>query len=452
MVKTRKSVQIDDKIYQITTLVAGDFKLNEVLDKLAKAAVEATGTEACSIRLLDEEADDLKMCSSYGLSQEYRNKGVVSKNDAVIRAAFAGEAIVINDMRIEKIVKYKEAARKEGLVSQLTVVMRFKSKPIGVLRLYRKKLMPFEAGDVTLARLVASQCATAITNARLYSEAIEGARIAEQMKFAGDIQRRMIPEEAPKIPGLDIAGIYQPCFEVGGDLYDFIKLDDQNLLVVIADVIGKGIPAAIMMSMFRGTIRAYSHGGLKRHSLVEIIQDLNKIACAECRDGEFITLFIAYINVEDMTIKYCNCGHEPALLFRNNNVIELADGGLVLGVLPDTEYVATDLKLHKKDLVLCYTDGLIDAVNFEGETWGKDNMVDVAKQFTQHSSETFIKNILAYRRRFVGLARQIDDTSMVAVKIKNDNEVLKPKSKTKLKAIEKAIKKKNKQYQKTTGE
>jgi transcriptional regulator with GAF, ATPase, and Fis domain len=222
--RTKKQIERDEQIYQLTTLVAGDVSLQEVLDKLAEAAVKITGVKACSIRLLDEEAGDLRMRSTYGLSEEYRNKGVVSKHDSVIKAAFAGEAVVLDDVRVDERVKYKEAAIKEGLVSQLTVVMQFRRKAIGVLRLYSPKPKRFDQDDIGVARAVASQCAAAITNARLYAEAIEGARIAEQMRLAGIVQRRMIPEKAPLMPGLDISAAYIPCFDIGGDLYSFFQL------------------------------------------------------------------------------------------------------------------------------------------------------------------------------------------------------------------------------------
>ncbi|MGB2864056.1 MAG: GAF domain-containing protein, partial [Sedimentisphaerales bacterium] len=187
--KTKRQIERNEQIYQLTTLVAGDFSLQEVLDKLAEAAVKTVGVKACSIRLLDEDAGDLEMRSTYGLSEEYRNKGVVSKNDPVVKAAFAGEAVVLDDMRVDGRVKYKQATIREGLVSQLTVAMHFKGKAIGVLRLYSPKPMHFDEDEINLARAVASQCAVAITNARLYAKAIDGARIAEQMRLAGLIQR-----------------------------------------------------------------------------------------------------------------------------------------------------------------------------------------------------------------------------------------------------------------------
>ena len=320
----------DRQIYRIGSMVAGTFKLGEVLDKLARAAVEVTRTKACSIRLLDNEAGELKMSSTFGLSQEYRNKGVVSKNDPVIKAAFEGHPVVVNDMRDDKRVKYPLAAAKEGIVSQLTVAMTFMDRPVGVLRLYSPKPKSFNEDDIYIARLVAAQCAVAITNAKLYSKAIEGAQMAQQMRLGAAIQRRMIPTKLPQIPGLDIAAIYQPCFQVGGDLYDVIQVNDHTVAVAIADVIGKGIPAALMMSMLRGTIRAYADGGYQRHTVAEIVTKLNNVAIRECRNGEFITMFIANIDVKKKTITYCNCGHEPALLFRGRKVLELAKGGMVL--------------------------------------------------------------------------------------------------------------------------
>ncbi|MCK4753192.1 MAG: SpoIIE family protein phosphatase [Planctomycetes bacterium] len=415
--KTKKQIERDEQIYDLSTLVAGAFSLQEVLDKLAEAAVKVTEVKACSIRLLDEGASELKMRSTYGLSEEYRNKGVVSKNDPVVKAAFTGEAVVLDDMRVDGRVKYKEATIKEGLVSQLTVAMQFRDKAIGVLRLYSPQPKHFEEDEIALARVVASQCAVAITNARLYAKAIEGARIAEQMRLAGVIQRRMIPQEAPHMSGLDIAATYIPCFDVGGDFYDFVPLTDSCFAVVIADVIGKGIPAAIMTSSFRGALRAYADCEDNKNAIENIINKLNKTACLECRDGEFVSLVYAAFDVTTRAVTYCNCGHEPPVLIRDGQIIELEKGGLVLGIESQTEYEIGTLELKESDCLLFYTDGLTDAANFEGQLWGRENFLETAKKFVAGSAEQMIKNILGYRRRFVGLTSQVDDTSIVAIKV-----------------------------------
>ena len=415
--KSKRQIERDEQIYQITTMVAGDFELQEVLDRLAAAAVKITKTKNCSIRLLDDESGELNMRSTFALSAEYRNKGPVSKEDPVIKAAFAGEAVVLDDMRVDSRVKYPQAAIKEGLISQLTVAMTFRNKPIGVLRLYSPGPKRFDEDAIALARLTAGQCAIAITNAKLYSQALEGARMAEQMRLGAVIQRRMIPEKAPCVCGLDIAAIYQPCFQIGGDLYDFIQIDDHTIGIAIADVIGKGIPAAMMMSMFRGTIRAYADGGHDRHTFGDIIQKLNKVALRECRDGEFITMFMCHIDIEAMKMTYCNCGHEPALHISDGQITELDSGGLVLGIMKDTEHKAETIALKDGDTILLYTDGLIDAMNFDNELWGKERMLEAVADCLSCPADQLVRNILGYRRRFVGLARQIDDTSIVAVRL-----------------------------------
>ena len=415
----KRKQQLVSDVYDITTMVAGDFSLREVLDKLAEMAVKVTEVSACSIRLLDESANELRMRSTYGLTEAYRNKGVVSKDDAVIKEAFKGKAVVINDMKNDDRIKYPLAATKEGLVSQLTVAMTFKDKPIGVLRLYSTKQRYFDDNDVAMARLVASQCAIAITNARLYSAAIEGSQIKEQMRLAGVIQRRMLPKKAPEIAGLDIAAIYQPCYRVGGDLYDFIQIDENRFAVVIADVIGKGVPAAIMMAMFSGGLRAYikSWGCDGVDCVSKIVKNLNETACKECRDCEFITLFFAIVDVQSMSMTYCNCGHEPTIQLRKGKLFDLDEGGLVLGVLEDAVHNVSTLKLQSGDMFLFYTDGLLDAVNFEGDYWGREKLDGVLRKYNGWSAERTVKNVLRYRRRFVGLAPQVDDTSIVCIKV-----------------------------------
>lgn len=438
--KSKKEIERGEQLYQLTSLVAGEFSLQEVLDKLAEAAVHIIGVKACSIRLLDEDTNDLRMRSTYGLSEEYRNKGEVSKTDPVVRAAFEGQAVVVDDMRNDPRIRYREATVKEGLVSQLTVAMTFRKKSIGVLRLYSPSPMHFDDDDINLARSVASQCAVAITNARFYAEAIAGARMAEQLRLAGIIQRRMIPETLPDICGLDLAAEYVPCSDVGGDFYDFLPLGDNRLAIVIADVMGKGMPAAMMMSWLRGAVRAYTDTFYQEMMAKDMTDDpaedialneayirravakFNRMACRECRDGEFITLFYAILDCRSNTITYANCGHEPTLLLRDGTSRDLNVGGLVLGVMPETRYSIETIELRDKDCLIFYTDGLIDAVDFEGRLWTRDQMIRAAQKCVTCCADHIAKNVLRYRRRFVGLAPQLDDTSMIVVRVGSRSE------------------------------
>jgi sigma-B regulation protein RsbU (phosphoserine phosphatase) len=179
-----------------------------------------------------------------------------------------------------------------------------------------------------------------------------------------------------------------------------------------------------MTSSFRGALRAYSeyHGG--SDGMLEIVRRLNKMACKECAAGEFISLFYGIIDVSKKNITYCNCGHEPPALYRNKHVVDLDKGGLVLGILPNAEYQSETVQLNENDYLLFYTDGLIDAANFDGDTWGRDRLLKTFGKCHLGSASQMINNILAYRRRFVGLARQVDDTSMVVVRVAKPSDPL----------------------------
>jgi sigma-B regulation protein RsbU (phosphoserine phosphatase) len=145
------------------------------------------------------------------------------------------------------------------------------------------------------------------------------------------------------------------------------------------------------------------------------------MACEECSAGEFISLFYGIIDAEKRTITYCNCGHEPPALFRERRIIDLNKGGLVLGVMAHAEYQSETIQLKDDDSLLFYTDGLIDASNFDGDTWGRERLLKTFNKCHIGSAGQVINNILAFRRRFVGLARQVDDTSLVVVRVSKTN-------------------------------
>ena len=171
------------------------------------------------------------------------------------------------------------------------------------------------------------------------------------------------------------------------------------------------------MSCFRVAVKAYVDIESEDATILEIIEKLNLMVCGECTNGEFITFFYAVIDAEKKNITYCNCGHEPTVLLRDGKKYEFEKGGLVLGIDPQTEYEIGTVELKNGDGLIFYTDGLIDSVNYDGDFWGKENMLKTALDFNSASAELMIRNILSYRRRFVGLANQIDDTSIVIVKV-----------------------------------
>ncbi len=402
-------------VYETTRLLTSPMDLPQVLEIVVRTVAESLGVHAAGLRLLDKETGMLVLKATYGLSDDYKSKGpVTAKESELNQKALCGQAIVVEDMRTDPHFKrHHDAIIREGVISNLSIGLLFKNKGIGILRLYSKTLRRFSPEDISLARTVASQSASAIVNARLYREALEGERIARQIKLAGEVQRHLIPLTPPDVSGLDLAGIYVPCHDVGGDFYDMIPLSENRLVLAIGDIMGKGIPASLKMATLRSSLRAYSE---TITSMEELITRVNRMFYHDIELGEFATMFCAFYNSNTAELSYCNCGHEPPILIRNNEVIDLDQGGLVLGVDQNASYSPTQITLESGDMIVMYTDGLGEALNFEREMFGRNRIVNAARATIDMPAHQAAKSILWLMRKFTGLTKRFDDTAIVVLK------------------------------------
>ena len=255
----------------------------------------------------------------------------------------------------------------------LSVGMRYKGRAIGVLRVYTAQEQLFSPLKIDLLKAVAAQAAAAIENARLVAETLAAQALEKQVQMAADVQQRMIPQTPPKIPGLDLAAVYVPCFELGGDFYDFIPLQSDNVGLVMADVAGKGVPASLIMASVRAALRAQVDNV---YYLYEVMRRINLMVHRDTRPGEFVTLFYGVLDTRTKRFTYCNAGHPPALLLRDGKVSELRGDNMVLGVDPTEDYHQAIIDLKSGDLVLLYTDGLTDAMNFKQQTFGRQRLIE----------------------------------------------------------------------------
>ena len=404
-----------DSVHKTSTLLTGPMDLQQVLEVVVKTVAQTIGADAAGLRLLDQEKRELVLKATYGLSQAYIDKGPVTAGESLLNnSALDGQAIVVQDMRSDpQFVKYHDEIIEEGLISCLTIGLRYREKGIGILRLYSKQKRGFSQIDISTAQIVASQSAAAIINARLYAESLESERMARQVRLAGVVQRHLIPHKPPVIAGWQLAGIYVPCYDVGGDFYDFVEISPDRLLINMGDVMGKGIPASLVMASLRSSLRAYA---AQFEDLTRMVSRANRMFCHDAEVGEFATLFCALIDIQAGILTYCNCGHEPPLLIRDGKVIELAQGGTVIGLSPETDYVSTTIQLRPDDMIVMFTDGLADAFNFQHESFGRKRIVQAALDSAQMPAEQAAKNILWLMRKFAGLTTRYDDTALVVLK------------------------------------
>jgi sigma-B regulation protein RsbU (phosphoserine phosphatase) len=369
-----------------------------------------------SIRLLDEQTGELVIQAVSNLSAEYINKGPVTlERNSIDESAMAGEVVYIRDVRVDPRTRYPEQARREGIVSGLVAGMIYHGKPIGVIRVYSAEEKSFDSFDMSLLRVMATNAAAAIVHARLMAEALEGERHARQLRLAADVQRRMLPATPPSTPHAELASLYEPSLELSGDLCDFLDLSDSRCGLVIADVAGKGVASALLMASIRGALRTLARAP---QSIDQAITAVNVHLCQDTLIGDFATLFYGELSADGTTLDYCNAGHDPPLLLRDGQITELSSSGFPIGIVPDATYAAERIELRPGDVLLLYTDGAVDALTFQGECFGRARLRDSLLRYADQPTERLVQQILWDIRRFIGLARQSDDITLIAARIK----------------------------------
>ncbi len=402
-------------VSNVSMMLAEARDLPRVLQRTVQAVSEIMGTKAASIRLIDQDNDELVIKAVHNLSQAYLEKGPIrlSKSAIDLVALSPVGYCYVRNLGADERVLYPADAQREGIVSFLSVGMRYKGKAVGALRVYTDQEQTFSQLRINLLKAVAAQAAAAIENARLLTETLEAEALEKQVRMAADVQQRMIPHTPPRVPGVDFASVYVPCFELGGDFYDFIPLPYENTGLVIADVSGKGVPASLIMASVRAALRAQVDN---LYYLYEVVHRLNLMLCRDSQATEFVTLFYGVLDTSNRRLTYCNAGHPPGLLLRNGKIIELTSENMVLGVDPEQTYSQSIIDLRSDDVLLLYTDGLTDAMNFQQETFGRQRLIEAFKKGGA-TAEIIAQNILWDMRRFVGLTKRTDDVTMMVARM-----------------------------------
>jgi sigma-B regulation protein RsbU (phosphoserine phosphatase) len=402
-------------VYDITALMAGTSDVREVLRTAAESVAKVLRVKACSIRLLDEATGALAIAAGYNLSPEYLGKGPVRvEENPIDEAALNGKMVYIADVSNDPRIRYPAQAQKEGLVSGLVTGMVFRNRPVGVIRVYTGEPHVFSAFEASLLRAVGAQAAVAIENSRLTDQAIQAEILKRQIGMAAEVQRRMVPAEAPRHTRLAFGTVYEPTYALGGDFYDFLGLPDGRIGVAIADVVGKGIPASLLMASVRSALRVWAYS---EHTIEEAVAGVNRQLCRDTLMQEFVTLFYGVFSADGGTLTYCNAGHDPPLLARGGRITQLDAGGMLVGTVPEATYQSAVVTLEPGDAVLLYTDGAVDAMNFIDERFGRERLAESFVRYTALRAEAIAPNVLWDVRRFIGLADQVDDITMVSVKV-----------------------------------
>ncbi len=404
-------------LYRLTAEFTGVRDLQGVLDLVTRTVVDVLQAKSCAIRLLNDDRNELIVKAMSNLSPEYLDKGPILLSESLIDQEVLSElkSVVVDDYTVDARVVYPREAMREGIVSALCCPMVYQGRAEGVLRIYTSQKREFDWFTISLAEAIASEAAAAIVNSRLNEEALRASNMQRHMRMAATVQRRMIPDEAPHVPGFDFGTVYVPCFDLGGDFYDFFDLGDNALGISVCDVAGKGVRASLLMASVRASLRAHA---ADIYELSEVIEKVNRDLCTSTEVGDFATLFYGILDTNTREFTYVNAGHVSPLLVRDGKVRRLSRGGMVLGVLDDASWNHESVNVEQGDVILCFTDGLTDAANFEEERFGDKRVEDAILTAAEKGfdADGIAKHVLWEMRRFAGLSTRSDDLTIVAIK------------------------------------
>ncbi|HOJ37508.1 MAG TPA: SpoIIE family protein phosphatase [Ignavibacteriales bacterium] len=302
---------------------------------------------------------------------------------------------------------------------QLAVPIQSKSNIHGILLLgaksnnydYTQSDLEFIASLVGLASLT-------IDNIKLFEQVLEKKKLEKELEIASQIQKYFLPSKNLQIPKVEYHGLNIQSRQVGGDFYDVIQLDENRYAFCIADVSGKSISAALIMANFQAFLKTLSK--LKINNIVETTELLNTLVSENIKDFKYITFLWGILDINNLCFEYVNAGHNPGLLIRDNDVIKLEKGGIMLGMkMLNVPYQKDVITLKKNDIIVFYTDGVTEAANKDKEYFEEYNLINILRNNKNKSVKEINENILKSVKEFVGDEEQADDITLLTFKIIN---------------------------------
>ncbi|HAS53967.1 MAG: hypothetical protein A2X56_00525 [Nitrospirae bacterium GWC2_57_13] len=421
MTKPVDTLRLERKIERLSTLIevngiiSSSLNLDQILENVMTISEKVMNADASSLMLIDEKTNELVYQVALGavgarLKQEFRLKlgqGIAGT------VAQEGTPLLIEDVyQHPKFYRGHDEATGYRTKSMIAVPLKVGERITGVAQVInRLDEKPFDADDLELFVALCSTAAIAIENAKMHRSLMEKQRLVKDMEFARTVQQSFLPDSPPRAAGYTFSAHYTPAQEVGGDFYDFIPLDRGRTGVVIGDVSGKGVPAALFMAKLGSDLRtlAYTERGPG-----EAFGKLNDLLAARSRRGMFATALYLEVETETGRLTVTNAGHLPPLVRRGDGTMQKLTQavGAPLGILPGMAFGQEIVTLGKGDSVVLYTDGVIEAMNDQEELYGYERFEAVVKSGPADPgglSAAIVQSVNA----FTGLTAQHDDITLL---------------------------------------
>lgn len=340
--------------------------LEVLLEEVVSDVARTFGYSRSAVLLKDDETDELVIAAVRGWTVNYHIKGErfkIGEYGIVGHVAATGETYHAPDVTVDPYYQISETSTR----TELDIPLKVRGRLIGVFNFQHHELNAFPPGRIRLLEALAGHVATAIGNARLFRrEREEKERMARELAEAQQVQTALFPGRAPEIPGFDITGLCRPCKEVGGDWYDYIPLPDGRCGLVLADVSGKGMGAALLMASTRSILRMFAKQGLPPG---EVLQQVNRVLIADFPKTKFVTMVYALIDPAARRITFANAGHLPPLFIdaAGARFLEVTSG-FPLG-FRETVFAEYIIDMPPGSRLLLYSDGVNEAMNGAGEEY-----------------------------------------------------------------------------------
>ncbi len=345
------------------------------------------------------------------------NKGDGFRVSSAVRDKVMREraSLLVQDAASDSLLRASQTIVQQKIKSLMAVPLQTESQVIGILYVDTPSLLyPFDAEALSLLTVFANIAAIRIEHARLVEVEHVERVLAHDLEQAADIQRGLFPQAPPVLPGLELSGRSLPCRSVGGDYFDYVPMADGRVLVVVADVSGKGLAASLLMSSLQARVHALCE---LQTDVAKMVSRLNHSIKANTPDNKFITGFFAAVDPVTGEMEYSNAGHNPPVIARQSGRVELLTaGGPVLGILPNINYSGGRTRLEPGDLLVMYSDGVSEAPNAKGDEFGEEAVAQIAAACLDRSADEVLMEIARQLRAFLGECSPTDDVTMVVAR------------------------------------
>ena len=425
--ESKKQIQQLSLLFEATRLLNSTLDLAELLDLILRIAKTEVKADRGTVFLLDSENKVLWSIVAQGLeSAEIRvpcDRGVVG------HVATTGAPVNVEDAyTLEYFDRSFDQKFNFRTKSLLCLPIRHRSNEIvGVIQLLNSTTGSFSAEDQEFLEKLSGHMAMALENARLHREALEKQRMERDLAVARQIQQSLLPQTPPVVHGYDIYVKNEPCFECGGDYYDFLSLGPSTLLAVIADVEGKGVASALVMSNLQATLRALS---MHLHSLEVLMLSLNEMMYNDTKSEKYLSCFLGLVDTKRNGLHYINAGHCPPILVSgaDGSFQKLEKGGTVVGLFPDVEYERGSLQMNPGDILVLSTDGITEACNINEDEFEAEGLAAAVARHRTKSAKEIVSLVLAEVNEFARGGPHVDDKVLMVLKITNDGTLDQAKS------------------------